>query len=180
KGKDFATSLGPIVVTRDEFDGTTGTMIAHVNGEERSHGNLADMHHSWETIVAHAARNTHLRPGDVLGSGTVGQGCILEHGIVRLAYPEPEFVELAKEAFAGWRELERESGEQLLELNGLLELVERPEQSSQDALAAAGTDYELLTAVEARARWLVGVPAGWTALFQPEAGIVRADRAHRA
>ena len=100
--------------------------------------------------------------------------------IVRLAYPEIEFVELAKEAFAGWRKLERESGGQLLELNGLLELVERPEQSSQDALAAAGADHDLLTAEQARGRWPVRVPAGWTALFQPEAGIVRADRAHRA
>ena len=80
KGKDFATSLGPVVVTPDEFDGSSGTMIARVNGEERSRGNLADMYHSWDAIVAHAARNTHLRPGDVLGSGTVGTGCILEHG----------------------------------------------------------------------------------------------------
>ena len=80
KGKDFATSLGPIVVTPDEFHGTSGTMVARVNGEERSHGALADMHHSWDAIVAHAARNTTLRPGDVLGSGTVGTGCILEHG----------------------------------------------------------------------------------------------------
>jgi fumarylacetoacetate (FAA) hydrolase len=80
KGKDFATSLGPVVVTPDEFDGTTGAMIARVNGEERSRGSLGDMYHSWDAIVAHAARNTHLRPGDVLGSGTVGTGCILEHG----------------------------------------------------------------------------------------------------
>jgi len=80
KGKDFATSLGPILVTADEFEGRSGTMIARVNGEERSRGNLADMHHSWDAIVAHAARNTRLRPGDVLGSGTVGTGCILEHG----------------------------------------------------------------------------------------------------
>jgi fumarylacetoacetate (FAA) hydrolase len=80
KGKDFATSLGPIVVTPDEFDGSSGTMLARVNGEERSRGNLADMHHSWDAIVAHAARNTRLLPGDVLGSGTVGTGCILERG----------------------------------------------------------------------------------------------------
>src|ERR671935_256144 len=78
KGKDFATSLGPIVVTPDEFDGTSATMVARVNGEERSRGELADMHHSWEAIVAHASRNTRLLPGDVLGSGTVGTGCILE------------------------------------------------------------------------------------------------------
>jgi fumarylacetoacetate (FAA) hydrolase len=80
KGKDFATSLGPIVVTPDEFDGSSGTMVARVNGEERSRGELADMHHPWEAIAAHAARNTKLFPGDVLGSGTVGTGCILEHG----------------------------------------------------------------------------------------------------
>ena len=80
KGKDFATSLGPVVVTPDEFDGSSGTMVARVNGEERSRGNLADMYHSWDAIVAQAARNTHLRPGDMLGSGTVGTGCILEHG----------------------------------------------------------------------------------------------------
>ena len=80
KGKDFATSLGPILVTSDEFDGKSGTMVARVNGEERSRGELADMYHSWEAIAAHAARNTKLHPGDVLGSGTVGTGCILEHG----------------------------------------------------------------------------------------------------
>jgi monomeric sarcosine oxidase len=100
--------------------------------------------------------------------------------IVRLAYPEVEFVELAQEAFLGWRELEQEAGVELLELNGLLELVERPEQSSQDALDQAGAEYELLDAAEAGRRWGVGVPDGWTPLFQPEAGIVRADLAHRA
>jgi fumarylacetoacetate (FAA) hydrolase len=80
KGKDFATSIGPIVVTPDEFDGSSAVMVAHVNGEERSRGNLSDLYHSWESIVAYAARNTQLRPGDILGSGTVGTGCILEHG----------------------------------------------------------------------------------------------------
>jgi sarcosine oxidase len=100
--------------------------------------------------------------------------------IVRLAYPELEFVELAQESFAGWRELEREAGVELLELNGLLELVDDPAQGSSDALERAGADYELLAAGEARARWPVGVPDGWSALFQPEAGIVRADLAHRA
>ncbi len=55
-------------------------MIARVNGEERSRGNLRAMHHHWDALVATAARNTILRPGDVIGSGTVGTGCILEHG----------------------------------------------------------------------------------------------------
>ena len=77
KGKDFATSLGPVLVTADELG---DEMIARVNGAERSRGRLSDMHYSWDELVAQAARNTHLRPGDVLGSGTVGTGCILEHG----------------------------------------------------------------------------------------------------
>ena len=110
-----------------------------------------------------------------------------EHGsshgrsrIVRLAYPEVEFVELAREAIAGWRELEQESGHELLELNGLLEVVESSAQSTADALTAAGAEYELLDADGAQSRWPIGVPEGWTVLFQPEAGIVRADLAHRA
>ena len=87
KGKDFATSLGPVVVTPDELDGSSGTMVARVNGEERSRGELGDMHFSWEQIVAQAARNTRLLPGDVLGSGTVGTGCILELGDGRWLQP---------------------------------------------------------------------------------------------
>jgi fumarylacetoacetate (FAA) hydrolase len=87
KGKDFATSLGPIVVTPDEFDGREAEMVARINGEERSRGNLGDMYWSWEQIAEHAARNTRLCPGDVLGSGTVGSGCILEHGDGRWLQP---------------------------------------------------------------------------------------------
>ena len=80
KGKDFATSLGPVLVTPDEFDGSSGTMIARVNGEERSRGELASMYHKWDALLERSALNTTLRPGDVIGSGTVGNGCILEHG----------------------------------------------------------------------------------------------------
>jgi fumarylacetoacetate (FAA) hydrolase len=102
KGKDFATSLGPVVVTPDEFDGSSATMVARVNGEERSRGDLADMHHSWDTIVAHAARNTELGPGDVLGSGTVGTGCILELGDGRWLQPG-DVVELEVEGIGTLR-----------------------------------------------------------------------------
>src|SRR5690606_3235434 len=83
KGKDFATSLGPWLVTPDELPevGTgrpRATMVARVDGVERSRGQLADIHHPWGRILAHAARGTRLVPGDVIGSGTVGTGCILE------------------------------------------------------------------------------------------------------
>jgi 2-keto-4-pentenoate hydratase/2-oxohepta-3-ene-1,7-dioic acid hydratase in catechol pathway len=86
KGKDFATSLGPFLVTSDELAGDDGTprgvMVARVNGQEWSRGELADLHFSWGDLIAHASRDTRLRPGDVIGSGTVGTGCILELGAV--------------------------------------------------------------------------------------------------
>jgi fumarylacetoacetate (FAA) hydrolase len=87
KGKDFATSLGPVLVTVDELGDLCLEMAARVNGEERSRGNLREMHWSWEELLAHAGRNTRLLPGDVLGSGTVGTGCILEHGDGRWLKP---------------------------------------------------------------------------------------------
>jgi fumarylacetoacetate (FAA) hydrolase len=96
KGKDFATSLGPVVVTPDEFDGREAEMVARVNGEERSRGNLRDLYHPWERILEHAVRNTTLRPGDVMGSGTVGTGSILEQGDGRWLQPG-DLVELEVE-----------------------------------------------------------------------------------
>jgi fumarylacetoacetate (FAA) hydrolase len=93
KGKDFATSLGPVLVTPDELGDLRLEMVARVNGEERSRGNLGDMHWPWDELVAHAGRNTHLVAGDVLGSGTVGTGCILEHGDGRWLQPD-DVVEL--------------------------------------------------------------------------------------
>lgn len=93
KGKDFATALGPVLVTPDELVGVDGVvrgaMTAQVNGEEWSRGDLGDLHHAWGALIAHASRDTRLRPGDVIGSGTVGTGCILELGLVhgREEYP---------------------------------------------------------------------------------------------
>ena len=87
KGKDFATSLGPVVVTPDELGDLRLVMVARVNGEERSRGNLGDMYHSWDAILERASANTELVPGDVIGSGTVGTGCILEQGDGRWLQP---------------------------------------------------------------------------------------------
>ncbi len=84
KSKDFATSLGPRLIPfldlRDTYrDGQLHLeMTARVNGTEYSRGNAGKMYWTWPQILAHASRNTELVPGDVIGSGTVGTGCILE------------------------------------------------------------------------------------------------------
>jgi sarcosine oxidase len=93
--------------------------------------------------------------------------------IFRLAYTEPDWVELAREALPAWRALERESGETLLELDGLLELAPDLEVSSRATLDACGVRWEEADP----ARFGVAAPDGWTALLQPEAGVIRADRA---
>ena len=86
KGKDFATAVGPWLMTRDEFadriDGErlTLAMSARVDGRELSRGNVASLHHSIPRLVAQASRDAELFPGDLLGTGTVGTGCILELG----------------------------------------------------------------------------------------------------
>jgi sarcosine oxidase len=99
--------------------------------------------------------------------------------IVRVAYPEPDWVRLAEEAMRGWRELETQSGEELLGLYGLVEVASSPELTSASALDACGLGYRLLDGDEAR-RLGVALPEGWAALHQPEAGVVRADLARRA
>lgn len=82
KGKDFATSLGPWLVTPDELPTEDGRLCigatVTVNGEEVSRTSAAGMHWSWLELAAHAARDTRLRPGDVIGSGTLNGGCLLE------------------------------------------------------------------------------------------------------
>ena len=84
KGKDFATSLGPFLVTPDELPYTEGRLVLEagvvVNGEELSRCHADEQHYTWPELVAHAARDTRLRPGDVLGSGTLTGGCLLELG----------------------------------------------------------------------------------------------------
>ncbi len=84
KGKDFATSLGPELVTFDELadryrDGRLHLeMTASRNGRLLSRGDSGTMYWTWPQLLAHASRDATLRPGDVIGSGTVGTGCILE------------------------------------------------------------------------------------------------------
>jgi sarcosine oxidase len=96
--------------------------------------------------------------------------------IFRLAYPEAYWVALAEEALGGWRELEQQTGQQLLELHGLIELCSRPVVTSADVLASRGIEHSFLTRDDVRLKG-IELPPGWVALWQPDAGVVLADRA---
>lgn len=91
KGKDFATTTGPVLVTPEELEpyrvdckpGHTGnaynlTMKCFVNEVQVSEGNLADMDWTFAEIIERASYGVQLFPGDIIGSGTVGTGCFLE------------------------------------------------------------------------------------------------------
>jgi fumarylacetoacetate (FAA) hydrolase len=91
KGKDFSTVIGPWLVTPDELEpfaipakeGHTGKnynleMKCRINGEQVSHGNVGQMDWTFAEIIERCAYGTHIMPGDVIGSGTVGTGCLLE------------------------------------------------------------------------------------------------------
>ena len=77
-GKDFATSIGPCLVTADAIDIATARMTARVDGEVWSEGTLGAMRFSFAEVVSHLSQEQPLQPGDLLGSGTVGRGCGLE------------------------------------------------------------------------------------------------------
>jgi len=84
KGKDFASSIGPWLVTPDELadarsaKGYDLAMTATVNGVELSRGSWASAQFSFGEMIGRASADVRLRPGDLIGSGTVGTGCLLE------------------------------------------------------------------------------------------------------
>ncbi|MFO0399893.1 MAG: fumarylacetoacetate hydrolase family protein [Sphingobacteriia bacterium] len=101
KGKDFATGLGPMLVTVDELAGQevpahhghTGKtwnlqMTASINGKRMSEGNLSDMNWTFAEILERISYGVDVYPAEVIGSGTAGTGCLLElNGTARLANP---------------------------------------------------------------------------------------------
>jgi fumarylacetoacetate (FAA) hydrolase len=95
KAKDFASSLGPYLVTLDELadrleeDRHDLWMVARIDGEEVSRGNLKDLFWTFPRMIARASEGVDLVPGDVIGSGTVGSGCILELGPEVVPWLEP-------------------------------------------------------------------------------------------
>jgi 2-keto-4-pentenoate hydratase/2-oxohepta-3-ene-1,7-dioic acid hydratase in catechol pathway len=85
KGKDFATTLGPWIVTADEFEARVDAegfmaleMTVAVNGTKIGRDSLASIGWPIPELIAYASRNSRVLPGDVLGSGTVGSGCLAE------------------------------------------------------------------------------------------------------
>ena len=91
KGKDFASMMGPFLITPDELEeykvqpkeGHVGNsydldMICRVNDVEVSKGNFKDMHWTFAEIIERVSYGVQLYPGDIIGSGTVGTGCFLE------------------------------------------------------------------------------------------------------
>jgi len=104
KAKDFANGFGPVLTTADEIDTADTEMRLEINGQTHCIGNLGDMYHTFEDIIAHASKHETLQPGDVLGSGTVGGGSGPESG----RWPEPgDTVTLSVE---GIGELDHEIG----------------------------------------------------------------------
>ena len=97
--------------------------------------------------------------------------------IFRLAYAEDHYVRLAQESLGLWRELEAETGETVLELNGLVEIVGSLEESTAHTLERCGVAWERLDRDEAERRFPIRVPEGSFVVVQPEAGIARADKA---
>ncbi|HEY7739394.1 MAG TPA: fumarylacetoacetate hydrolase family protein [Steroidobacteraceae bacterium] len=81
KGKDFdgANAFGPCIMTADEVPDPYGLdMIVRVNGQQRSRGSSRDMHWKFEDLIAYVSQGETLHAGEILGSGTVGDGCGLE------------------------------------------------------------------------------------------------------
>ena len=101
KGKDFATAIGPWLVTLDELEefvvpakedhigkSWNLAMKCYVNERQVSEGNLADMTWTFAEIIERASYGVDLYPGDIIGSGTVGTGCFLElNGTAKLKDP---------------------------------------------------------------------------------------------
>ena len=142
KGKDFATTTGPWLVTLDELEefavpakeGHRGRnwnlkMTCKVNGVQVSEGNLADMDWTFAEIIERASYGVDLYPGDIIGSGTVGTGCFLElNGTGKLNNPDYE--------------------EQWLKADDVVELEIENLGTLTNTIVAEDTDWSLLSPVQ--------------------------------
>lgn len=116
KGKDSANTLGPMLVTPDEIEphrsgkGYALGMRAHVNGDLVGEGSWDQIDWDFADMISYASRGTRLVPGDVIGSGTVPTGCLMEHHAMN------------PDAFRGWLV---PGDEVRLEVDGLGEICQK-------------------------------------------------------
>ena len=112
KSKDFVNVFGPCLVTPDELPGAPGRpearLVGRVNGRQHGEHRLERMQHSFADIIAHASRSSMVRAGDILGSGTCANGCIMElaglHGSGAYPWLEPgDVMELEAEGIGTLR-----------------------------------------------------------------------------
>jgi sarcosine oxidase len=119
----------------------------------------------------------------VLEQFDVGHGRGSSHGTVRVfrfSYGDPTFVRMAMDALPLWREIERESGRDLLTLLGQLDWGEPYVEANMAAMRECGAEARFLDGHEASQRFAVSLPAGVRVLFHPAGGIVRAEPSVRA
>lgn len=103
KGKDFATSFGPVIIGKEEIEDRRASkgydlkLSAYVNSSKMSEGNWQTIHYSFEEMIVRASQNCELKAGELLGSGTLGAGCLMELNIDRekaLWLKPGDFIEL--------------------------------------------------------------------------------------
>ena len=104
KGKDFASSFGPIIYTKDEFQSCRKEKLfdldltMKLNGEEVCRSNASKIHYSFEEMLVRASADCDLFPGELLGSGTLGRGCLMEKNLDS----EPRWLQSKDEVSLGW------------------------------------------------------------------------------
>lgn len=139
KGKDFATSFGPWLVTKDELEDYlikskfgekyNLAMTAYHNGKLISQGNMKDMNWTFAELIERASYGVELLPGDIIGSGTVGTGCYLELN--------GTWTREAKERGESFKPIWLKDGDTIeLEITGLGRLVNR--------IVKSGESYSIL------------------------------------
>ena len=121
---------------------------------------------------------------EVIEQFRVGHTRGSSHGnarIFKVSYPDAHFVKQAQASLPGWRELEALTGCEILTLAGSLDTVDTGDLAGRcDALASSGATFELLDPAQVKRRFGLTLPAGATALYQADGGVLHADRARDA
>lgn len=89
KGKDFATTFGSYIISPDELESSRSQkgfdleVSAEINGEELTKRNWKQIQFSFEEMLVRASKNCTVYPGEVIASGTIGGGCLMEHNVLK-------------------------------------------------------------------------------------------------